>query len=115
MEADLPEVVVAGESSSESSQSSNQDYNVVPILLSRLKAPTASNLARKRVISTNPAQSAKQSKATVHNEPKISPTVRIKEFPNEFLTVVNCSVQLEATDVRVIQIRISHFLYTLGA
>ena len=41
----------------------------------------------------NPAKSAKKSKATVHNEPKISPTVQIKEFPNEFLTV-SCSVQL---------------------
>ena len=36
----------------------------------------------------NPAKSAKKSKATVH-EPKISSTVRIKEFPNEFLTVSN--------------------------
>ena len=54
-----------------------------------LKAPTASNLARKRVICMNPAKSAKKSKATVHNEPEISPTVRIKEFPNEFLRVSN--------------------------
>ena len=37
----------------------------------------------------NPAKSAKKSKATVHDEPKISPTVRIKEFPNEFLTASN--------------------------
>ena len=37
----------------------------------------------------NPAKSAKKSKATVHDEPKISPTVQIKEFPNEFLTVSN--------------------------
>ena len=37
----------------------------------------------------NPAKSAKKSKATVHNEPEISPTVQIKEFPNEFLTVPN--------------------------
>ena len=70
----------------ESSQSSNQDSNVVPTLLSRLKASTASNLARKRVISVNPAKSAK---AIVHDEPKISSTVQIKEFPNEFLTVSN--------------------------
>ena len=66
---------------------------MVPTLLSRLKAPTASNLAQKRVISMNPAKSAKKSKATVHHEPKISPTVQIKEFPNEFLTV-SYSVQL---------------------
>ena len=73
----------------ESSQSSNQDSNVVPTLLSRLKASTASNLARERVISMNPAKSAKKSKAIVHDEPKISSTVQIKEFPNEFLTVSN--------------------------
>ena len=41
------------------------------LYLADLKAPTASNLARKRVISMNPAKSAK---ATVHDEPKISPT-----------------------------------------
>ena len=37
----------------------------------------------------NPAKSAKKSKAIVHDEPKISSTVQIKEFPNEFLTVSN--------------------------
>ena len=41
------------------------------LYLADLKAPTAPNLARKRVISMNPAKSAKKSKATVHNEPKI--------------------------------------------
>ena len=42
----------------------------------------------------NLAKSAKKkSKPTVYHEPKISPTVRIKEFPNEFLTV-SCFVQL---------------------
>ena len=52
----------------------------------------------------NPAKSAKKSKATVHNEPKISPTVQIKEFPNEFLTVPNsklfCSAGREPLSVK---------------
>ena len=52
----------------------------------------------------NPAKSAKKSKATVHNEPEISPTVRIKEFPNEFLTVSNsklfCSAGREPLSVK---------------
>ena len=61
---------------------------MVPTLLSRLKASTASYLARKRVISMNPAKSAKKSKATIYHEPKISPT----EFPNEFLTVSNSKI-----------------------
>ena len=77
---------------------------MVPTLLSRLKASTASNQAPKRVISMNPAKSAKRSMATVHNEPKISPTVRIKEFPNEFLTVSNsklfCSACREPLSVK---------------
>ena len=73
---------------------------VLPTLLSRLKAPTASNVAQKGVISMNPA---KKSKATVQDEPKISPTVQIKEFPNE-LTVSNsklfCSACTEPLSVK---------------
>ena len=42
----------------------------------------------------NPAKSAKRSKAAIHDEPKISPTIRIKEFPNEFLTVSNIKLFL---------------------
>ena len=49
----------------------------------------------------NPAKSAKKSKATVHNEPKLSPTVRIT---NEFLTVSNsklfCSACREPLSVK---------------
>ena len=64
-------------------------------IIANLLAPTASNLAQKRVISINPAKSAKRkSKATVHNEPKISPTIRNKDFPNEFLTVSNIKLLL---------------------
>ena len=47
------------------------------------------------VISMNPAKSSKRSKATIHNEPKISPTVRIKDFPNEFKLLFNLQQQLK--------------------
>ena len=50
----------------------------------------------------NPAKSAKRNKATVHNE--LSPTVLIKEFPDEFLTVSNsklfCSACREPLSVK---------------
>ena len=52
----------------------------------------------------NPAKSAKKSKATVHDESKLSTTVQIKEFPNEFLTVSNsklfCSACREPLSVK---------------
>ena len=58
--------------SSSQPNESSQDSHVIPSLLSRLKAPTASDLARKRVISKNPTQIAKRSKAVVLEEPNIS-------------------------------------------
>ena len=67
----------------------SSSYEVVSTLLSRLKAPTASNLARKRIISRNPVQVSKRSKATVHDEPKISPACQVK---NESLTVYKCKL-----------------------
>ena len=56
--------------SSSQPNESSQDSHVIPSLLSRLKAPTASDLARKRVISKNPTQIAKRSKAVVIEEPQ---------------------------------------------
>ena len=57
--------------SSSQPNESSQDSHVIPSLLSRLKAPTASDLARKRVISKNPTQISKRSKAAALEEPNI--------------------------------------------
>ena len=73
--------------SSSQPNESSQDSHVIPSLLSRLKAPTASDLARKRAISKNPTQIAKRSKAVVLEEPNISPAVRVRQFSNDNLSV----------------------------
>ena len=76
-------------SSSQPEESSSYESDVVTTLLSKLKALTVSNLARKRRVSRNPARSSKRSKTAVTTEPKISPASRVREFPNECLTVSN--------------------------
>ena len=57
----------------------------VPSLLDKLKSPTVSNLARKRIVKTNPPKGHKRCKGGVISEPhSISPSSRIREYPNEF-------------------------------
>jgi len=59
-------------------------------LLSVLKAPTASNLSRKRVQAANPPSGKRRSRGTSTNDPKgIDPGRRIKEYPNEQFSVSN--------------------------
>ena len=57
-------------------------------LLDRLKSPTPSDLARKRKVHCNPPTGKRRSSGR-HGmkEPKIKPSQRVSEFPNEELTV----------------------------
>ena len=67
------------EGTSESSEAS---------LLSVLRAPTPSELARKRNVSSNPPRGAKRSKGSSSNDPKgISPFDRVKQYPDQQLIV----------------------------
>ena len=58
----------------------------VPSLLDRLKSPAPSELSRKRKTRRNPAKE-KRSKGAVAAEPV--PTTRIREFPNQNLSIVS--------------------------
>lgn len=60
----------------------------VPSLLSRLRCPAPSDLSRKRNLKTNPPKGVKRGKGAVTVQPSIHPTTRIREFPNENLSVV---------------------------
>ena len=89
------------ESSSSSSLSSTSTFEVsdssstdqasgVRTILNTLKAPTASQLARKRKTHSNPPTGVKRRTTTVKAdyEPKsVSPSTRVREFPDENLTV----------------------------
>ena len=56
--------------------------------LDRLRSPTASDLARKRKVHCNPPTGKRRSSGR-HGiqEPKIKPSQRVSEFPDEILTV----------------------------
>ena len=57
-------------------------------LLEVLKAPETSELTRKRKIDSNPPTGRKKSRGQGSSEPKlVSPIDRVKEFPDECLTV----------------------------
>ena len=57
-------------------------------LLDALKAPQASELARKRKIDSNPPVGKKRSRGQGSSEPKsVSAKDRVNEFPDECLTV----------------------------
>ena len=59
-------------------------------MLSYLKPPQASTLARKRKIAANPPKGMKRSKGVATNDPKsVCPSDRVKAYPNEPLTVSN--------------------------
>lgn len=73
----------------DSSQGSDLDSGVTT-LLSRLKRPTASDLARKRKVQTNPPIGKKTSKGSTAYDPKsVSPAERVKAYPKERLCVSN--------------------------
>ena len=79
--------LTTSESPAASSESSSSE---LPSLLSRLRAPLPSNLARKRTLKTNPPVGAKCSKAIAKATPKnVSPSDRVRAFPGECLVVSN--------------------------
>ena len=66
--------------------------NSRPSLLDRLKCPKPSAFARKRKVKTNPPVGAKKSQrhsalSHTYTPKSISPAHRVKEFPDEGLTV----------------------------
>ena len=68
----------------------NESQQHTRSLLSVLKAPTASNLSRKRVQAANPPSGKRRRRGTSTNDPKgIDPARRVKEYPNEQLSVSN--------------------------
>ena len=57
-------------------------------LLSILKAPTRSELSRKRLMARNPPRGKRKCRGkSIHDPTNIKPTQRIKEYPNEPFTV----------------------------
>ncbi len=83
MHTEEDESLCSESAESEIEQASGGSISMVP-LLDQLKCPTASDLARKRKIVTNPPQKLKRSKGAVAAEPKkILPRTRITEFPSQ--------------------------------
>ena len=59
-------------------------------LLSRLKSPQASELARKRRVACNPPKGKRRCRgSTVAEHKNVNPHQRVKQFPNEPLCVSN--------------------------
>ena len=70
--------------------SSSESTSTVTSLLSRLKAPQPSYLARKRKITTNPPLGKKRGRGSAANDPKsVSPIERVKSYLNESFSVSN--------------------------
>ena len=57
-------------------ESLGESNRVVPSLLDRLRCPSASDLARKRKIKTNPPSG---NKGAVASEPHVSPSTRVRD------------------------------------
>ena len=56
-------------------------------LLSKLKAPSKSDLSRKRKVQHPPKGKKRSSGHYSFNEPKVNPSQRVKEFPGEHLVL----------------------------
>ena len=73
-------------------------------LLSKLKCPAPSDLSRKRKVKSNPPKGLKRGKGMIATEPSIPPSTRVKEFPNEHLSVVSkklfCQACRESVSVK---------------
>lgn len=64
--------------------SSTSDLNLKLLLLDRLKAPKKSDLSRKRKVLCKPPLGKKRSSGSrALKDPKVEPSKRVKEFPNE--------------------------------
>lgn len=62
--------------------------SAVNSILDCLKCPTSSDLSRKRKLQTNPPKGRKRGKGEVAAEPSVSPSERVREFPEEKLSNV---------------------------
>ena len=80
--------VESGDDSDESEEEAGEDSSRAVSLLDRLKSPTASDLSRKRKVHCNPPTGKRRSSGR-HGmkEPKIKPSHRVSEFPDEELSV----------------------------
>lgn len=77
------------DSSDADSEAEETSGEQAPSLLDRLKSPTASDLSRKRRVSVNqPPKGKKRCKGSTAAEPSVSPAERVREFPDEQLSVV---------------------------
>ena len=94
-----------------SSKDSNTDIELessepaVVSLLSRLRAPTNADLSRKRKVQSNPPNGKKRSSHTQGiSQPKVNPSLKIKEFQDQGLTFLLgklfCSVCRETLGVQ---------------
>ena len=82
----------SSQTSTSESESAPGPSRVVHSLLETLKSPTPSSLARKRTVSVNPPPKGKRAcrgAVTASNPKSVSPTQRVKENPDESLTVSN--------------------------
>ena len=88
------------DSIAESSTSSSNSRYTTPVsadLLSVLRCPKASDLVRKRTIDCNPPKGKKRSRGKGVSDPKsVSPRQRVREFPDESLTVSNSKLFRQA-------------------
>ena len=86
-----PAAIDSSESERDYSQEPRQEGAAqVVSLLSRLKAPRPSDFARKRKIAANPPSGKRRSRGASDTElTSIKPEKRVKEHPNEPLTVSN--------------------------
>ena len=102
-----------------SDHNEDEPQSQVVSLLDRLKAPKASDLARKRRVQSNPPVGMKRSKKgknSAFNNPKsITPYDRVKEHPGEPLTVTTgilfCSACREQLSLKSQVIKLHHIKY----
>lgn len=89
VESDSDDSEVSDDSSTNNYDSTSSA--TVTSVLKRLKSPTPSNLTRKRKIRKNPPVGKKKSRGIKGaNDPKsISPSERIRQFPDEYFKVSN--------------------------
>ena len=72
-----------------SSTSSSVPSDEPVSILDSLRSPTPSDLARMRRIPCNPPKGPKKVKGAVASEPQsVSPHDRVKQFPNDYLSVL---------------------------
>ena len=83
-------VVSIGRSDPSTSTATETEATKEPSVLSLLRAPKASDLARKRKIASNPPSGKKKSKGPVASEPSnVDARDRLKQFPDELFKVAS--------------------------